>query len=180
MCLVDFVDPEMEGKEVRVGVVCGRGEVGMGEDEDGEEESWIVSINAAMANLPLARVMNCGMHIWRLDVAMRHAQNVAITSPADTFPSLTSLEPNQNPWTNIPIMTNCASALVTPQTLFNRLAATRSVSNAALARVSSNNWALNALTVGMAESARSMREAVVVVCARSWKRRGDAMDWEKA
>lgn len=38
----------------------------------------IVSIKAAMVNLPLTITMNCGIHIERLEAAIRQAQNVAV------------------------------------------------------------------------------------------------------
>ena len=48
------------------------------------------------------------------------------TSPKDShnvastiLPPLTSFEPNQNPWTNIAIVTNCAAALVIPYTVLS-------------------------------------------------------------
>jgi hypothetical protein len=62
-------------------------------------------INKAITAFPFAIVILCRMHICRLLVAMRQAQNTAITSPGITLPSLTSLLPNQKPCTNMPIIT---------------------------------------------------------------------------
>ena len=127
----------------------------------------IVSIKAAMVNFPFTTTINCGIHIERLDVAIRQAQKVATTSPKVILPSLTSLDPSQIPWTNIAIMTNCANALVKPHTLFRRLTATLRDSKARVAFLSSKSWALKALTVDMAVRARLTSVAVELTSDRS-------------
>lgn len=112
--------------EVGVYFAMEDGEVGCtagGAGGAGEEDSAAAKDNnEAIAAFPLAKVIECGMHIWRLLVAMRQAQKTAMTSPGETVPSLTSLEPNQNPWTNMPIITKCANPEVKPQTPERRLA----------------------------------------------------------
>jgi hypothetical protein len=59
-------------REIRLDVVGG----------EGRGKSWISVSKATMANFPLAKVMNWGMHICRLLVEIKHAQKTATTSPA--------------------------------------------------------------------------------------------------
>ena len=58
----------------------------------------------------LGKTDKLGMHIWTLLVAIKQAQRTVMRSPAPIFPPPTSFEPNQNPWTNIAIVANCAAA----------------------------------------------------------------------
>ena len=95
-----------------------RSDLREGVDEEGVEGLELPTMvsREAIANLPFARVMNWGIHIWRLLVAIKQAQKTVMTSPAPTLCSLTNFAPNQKPCTNMAIMTNWAIPLVKPQT----------------------------------------------------------------
>ena len=120
------------------------------------------------------------MHIWRLLVAIKQAQKTAMTSPGLILSSLTSFEPNQKACTNMAMVTNCAAALVAPQTALSFFEARLRRSRTASRECRSYGAALNALTVAMEASARSTRVAAVADSVRSAARRGEARDWERA
>jgi hypothetical protein len=69
---------DRSGTGGRGSVLVGRGTAGGGTGRGGSSER---EIRDTMANLPLARAMDWGTHIWRLLVRMRHGQNTAMTSP---------------------------------------------------------------------------------------------------
>jgi hypothetical protein len=125
-----------------------------------------------MAVFPLASMTVCWMHICKCVVAMRHAQNTAMTAPGEILPVLTSLAPNQNACTNIPMQTNWEAAWVPPQTMlsFRMVLLTRERTEDTAE--TSLDCALNAFTVEMAPMARSMSVAATAVCWRSAAWRG--------
>ena len=132
------------------------------------------AMSELMANLPFARVIRCGMHIWKLVVAIRQAQKTPITWPGSTVPSRTSFAPNQKPCTNIPYATNWLKPEVHAQIRLTRHAVFCSFCMTATNAECSCETALNAFTVAIADTARSTRVAACPNCARSTLRRGPA------
>ena len=119
------------------------------------------------------------MHICRLLVAIRHAQNMAIMSPGERLCSLTSFAPNQKACMNIAIIMNCAEPEFRPHSLLSFPAALSKSTKAFLARSASIDCALKALTVVIAETALSMVDAAIEVSFRSEERRGWANACER-
>ena len=121
-------------------------------------------MRAAMANLPFATMMSWEMHSCRLLVAIRQAQKTDMTSPALTVPLRTSDAPNQKPWTNIAMLENWLSALVKPQTALTFVVLACILLSTSERAETSYAWALNALTVAIALTARSTSVAETAVC----------------
>jgi hypothetical protein len=146
--------------------------VGAGGATVGVLESSMRVTRATTGKFPLASVINCGLHICRLLVAIKQAQKTAVMSPAPILLSLTSFEPNQKPWTNIAMVTNCAAALVAPYTALNFFDAWFNRSSTSSRKRCSNGPALKALTVAMEARAWSTRVVAVAVWLRSKARSG--------
>jgi hypothetical protein len=67
--------------------------------------------------LPLLRTSRSGMSVWTQFEARTVAKKTVMTFPGESLPSLTSFEPNQNPATNIALMTKAARPREKPQAL---------------------------------------------------------------
>ena len=127
------------------------------------------------ANLPFARVIRCGMHVWKLVIAIIiNAQKTPIAWPGSALPSHTIIVPNQKPSTDIPYATNSlkpeghAQMRLTPHPILCSFRMT-----AANAECSCET-ALKAFTVAIDDTARSTRIATRPNCVRSTPRRGPA------
>src|SRR6266581_760640 len=121
-----------------------------------------------MQNAPWQKMIHLRMHICRLLVAIRHAQNIAIMSPGEHLCSLTSFAPNQKACMNIAIITHCAEPEFRPHSLLSFPAALSESTKAFLVRSASIDCALKALTVVIAKTALLMIE----VSFHSEERRG--------
>ena len=62
----------------------------------------ISPVSALIMYMPFVKSISCGMHFWKLSVAIRQAEKTPMTWPASTLPSRTSFAPNQKPGTNNP------------------------------------------------------------------------------
>ena len=110
----------------------------------------------AIEFFPFVMMVSCGTTICRYVAASRQAQKTVITSPGVDLPSRTTLAPYQKPTTKVPSRRKSVIPSEIPhiRACRERLSAARLTS--LVNRFNSLCWALCALTVDMAEVARSI------------------------
>jgi len=114
-------------------------------------------------DFPLVSTTRSGTAIWRLLMAMRHAQKTLMTPPGWILPCA----PSQNPLTNMAIMTNWDALVVPP----HMVGSAGSVAGIRVRREDSWDSALEALSAPMLAAAHETRDAARIRRLRSWARR---------